>query len=358
MISFFIRLYFIESGLEIVTKKFDEIEKIYSLEFIDSNERLLIIGEDSENPEPLKILIWDLYNTGNVETIMLDDFCTIEDLGFHFVRTSGNLLQVDDKGNVTSILKKIELKRKRQSDEITYSYVELGREELNGELDKSIIHFDKSKNSNFKPIVVEIEPWVMENYEKNYYCLYGDKKETQLIVGRSTIQIWRQIYSDDYKKKDKLPNKGRPFLEYIWVNDMPLNQEREETKLRIEEFRYGLKNDILNDFYLKVYWYERVSGENDENIEEENKEIEEIELGEQLSEIKENGKTKGNIERREKVIQRKDVIEKFNVVKHACEALNYLNKRRRKWLLILIIWFGGSLNINQINLNCWMFDII
>ena len=108
-------------------------------------------------------------------------------------------------------------------------------------MDKSIIHFDKNTNPNFKQIVVEIEPWVMDNYERNYYCLYGDKKETQLIVGRSTIQIWCQINSDGNKKKDELPNKGRPFLEYIWTNGIPVNREREETKLRIEKFQHGLK---------------------------------------------------------------------------------------------------------------------
>ena len=151
-------------------------------------------------------------------------------------------------------------------------------------------------------------------------------KKTQLIVGRSTIQIWCQINSDGNKKKDELPNKGRPFLKYIWTNGIPVNQEREETKLHIEKFQHGLKNDILDDFYLKVYWYERVSGEDNENIEEENREIREKEMEEQVSETKENGKVRGSIERREKVIQRKDIIEKFNVVKHACKALNFLNK--------------------------------
>ena len=162
-----------------MSKKFDEIEKIYSLEFIDKDEKLLIIGKNPKE-KLLKILIWDIYNSGDVETIMLDDLCTIEDLDPHLARTSGNLLQVDDKGNVSSVLKKIELKRK-QTDEVTsltYPVVELAREELNGELDKSIIHFDKNTNPNFKRIVVEIEPWVMDNYERNYYCLYGDKKNT------------------------------------------------------------------------------------------------------------------------------------------------------------------------------------
>ena len=37
-----------ENGLEFMTKKFNEIEKIYLLEFIDSDEKLLVIGSCSE----------------------------------------------------------------------------------------------------------------------------------------------------------------------------------------------------------------------------------------------------------------------------------------------------------------------
>jgi hypothetical protein len=34
-----------ENGLQVVSKKFDEIEKIHLLEFIDGDKNLLIIGE-------------------------------------------------------------------------------------------------------------------------------------------------------------------------------------------------------------------------------------------------------------------------------------------------------------------------
>jgi len=44
-----------ENGLEVASKKFAQVEKIYSLEFIDSDEKLLIIGKDSG--EKLKFVI-------------------------------------------------------------------------------------------------------------------------------------------------------------------------------------------------------------------------------------------------------------------------------------------------------------
>ena len=35
----------------------------------------------------------------------------------------------------------------------------------------------------------------MGDYERNSYCLHNDDEKTlQLIVGRSTVQIWHQIH--------------------------------------------------------------------------------------------------------------------------------------------------------------------
>jgi len=167
----------------------------------------------------------------------LDDFLTTENLSARLARTSENILQVDDKGKVTSVLKKVENKLKQMKPEkVIYSEIKLsekrGTKKPDGQQDeKHIVHFDKD-NPNFEPIVDEKEPWVMDDYERNSYCLYqnkkGSEKETlQLIVGR--VQIWHQI-RDDSKNKDDLPNNGEPFLEYIWTN---------RKILQVENFEYG-----------------------------------------------------------------------------------------------------------------------
>uniref|UniRef100_U9SZP7 Uncharacterized protein n=1 Tax=Rhizophagus irregularis (strain DAOM 181602 / DAOM 197198 / MUCL 43194) TaxID=747089 RepID=U9SZP7_RHIID len=103
-----------------------EIEQIYSLEFIENDEKLLIIGKSLEGG--LKFIIWDLYDT------------------------------VDEK-----------------------------------------------------------EPWVLDEYDRQSYCIYqnknGDETETlQLIVGRSTVQIWHQIQDDGKKTKMTFLIKGNHFL--------------------------------------------------------------------------------------------------------------------------------------------------
>ncbi|GES84549.1 hypothetical protein GLOIN_2v1769896 [Rhizophagus clarus] len=330
-----IKLHYIENGLKVASKTFKEIEQIYSLEFIDSDEKLLLMGKGLE--EGTKFVIWDIYNTGNVETIT---FSNMVKLGTRLASTSGNILQVDDEGNVRSVLKRIENKLLKQKDK---EKAEKGENEvektmeshmerfigttLDGDPDKNhIIWFDKNVTPIFKPIVINKEPWVLGDYERNSYCICQNKKgseiETlQLIVGRSTVQIWHQI-QDDSKPDDDLPNKGEPFLEYIWATGIPIDQEREETRLRIEKFVHEGSNDVSNDFYLKVYWYERSLCE---NIEEEEKDDDE-----EFNMVEHN--EGALVAKREKVISRKDIVDKINAIRHACKALDHLNKRK-KYLL-------------------------
>ncbi|RIA87165.1 hypothetical protein C1645_828188 [Glomus cerebriforme] len=334
-----VKLYFMENGLEITSKKFEEIEKIYSLEFIENDKKLLIIG--SSKGSNLILLIWDMYNYGEIETkMMLDDFLTIENLGTRLARTSGNILQVDDEGKVSSILKKVDnellkSKQKGKNNKKLESPVPNVKSfkgtKLNGSQDmKHTIHFDENTISNFKPIVVEKEPWVLGDYERNSYCLYqnnnGKEIETiQLIVGRSTVQIWHQI-QDDSKNKDDLPNKGEPFLEYIWVNGIPATKESEETRLRIKEFKYGSNVGKLNDFSLKVCWYEKVE-ENEEAIFMDD-EDEMMEGDEDIKDMGQNRKVRiKEREEKEYTIRRQDIIEKRNAVRYACKSLEFLNKR-------------------------------
>ncbi|GBC09477.1 hypothetical protein RclHR1_00890013 [Rhizophagus clarus] len=363
----YIRLFYMENGLQVASRNFDEIEKIHSLEFVDSDEKLLIIGRGQE--EGLKFVIWDLYDTGKVESTTLPRINNLNDC---LARTSGNILQVDDEGNVRSVLKRIEnelkQKNKKKAEKLkTITHIEKFKgTTLNGDPDGShTIYFDKNVHSIFKQIVIEREPWVLGDYERNSYCLYQNKQGTrtetlQLIIGRSTVQIWHRV-QDDSENKDDLPNKGEPFLEYIWTNRIPVNQERDKTRLRIEKFECGPSDgshDKLNDFHLKVYWYERK--DNEENIRkkgyakkkeqdiinEEDNEIDEIEQkiieineDKEMDEIKKERRRQEiindsvKIKRREKLIKRKDITEKFHAIRHACKALEHLNKRYKSKFL-------------------------
>ncbi|CAB5389584.1 unnamed protein product [Rhizophagus irregularis] len=268
-----VRLYYRENGLQIASKEFDELEKIVLLEFFDSDEKIFIIGKCQDKA---MIIIWDLYNNSNYKIVELDDslISTKKDIRTRLARTLGNILQIDDDGTVSSFIKKVEKKLKQKKEKEKNE--KKNEKKIEIEIDKAAVPIKKldekpdeksdeshkiyydEKYKNFKPI--DTEPWVLDEYTKFPYCLYHDQQGTeetlQLIVGRSTVQIWHQINDEtkNKKQKDQLPNKGKPFLEYIWTNHIPVNQEREKTKLRIEDFKYESNDGLhekLEDFHLK-----------------------------------------------------------------------------------------------------------
>src|SRR5687768_671539 len=87
------------------------MDKIYSLEFFNGDEQLLIIGKSkvkNKNEQQLMLIIWDLYETGKFKQIASEDFVMTKEAKDRLAITSGNILQIDDEGKVTSVLKKIE----------------------------------------------------------------------------------------------------------------------------------------------------------------------------------------------------------------------------------------------------------
>ncbi|PKY61408.1 hypothetical protein RhiirA4_431794 [Rhizophagus irregularis] len=85
----------------------------------------------------------------------------------------------------------------------------------------------------------------------------------------------------------------------------------------------------LEDFSLKVYWYIRVDKDNEESVKKKKGENDIIrEDDEKIDEMeKKKMKENGNIRKWEKKIKRKFIIKKSHTVRHACKALEHLNKR-------------------------------
>ncbi|CAB5370450.1 unnamed protein product [Rhizophagus irregularis] len=140
-----------------------------------SIKKLIVIGSGvSEDEENLKLIIWDMYNVVETETIELDDFLTTKNIYTRLTRTSGNLLQIDDKGDVTSIVKRVDrLLKQKQSKMI-------------GKISPLPPSPDLSYFKGVKPMVVEIEPWVLEH-------LYED----MLHIPRETFWKKKPTINDD-----------------------------------------------------------------------------------------------------------------------------------------------------------------
>ncbi|CAG8586203.1 2807_t:CDS:10 [Funneliformis caledonium] len=313
-----IGIFLMEHGSEIAIKTFEKIN-ILLIEFINSDEKLLLIGSDTKNNNDLKIIIWDIYDTDNVETIALKKLTT-EHLSTCLASTSGNLLQVNDEGKVTSILKMIEtitnkLKNNNSENSDFKEYILNNKEPSpSKKLGNHTIYFYENyvNDNNFEPAVKEPEPWVTKQYEKISFYLYNNHLEVlQLIVGMSTIQIWHQFHDKNNEKKN-LPNEGKPFLEFIWTNGIPENQENEYHKLHISNVRFGSKF-----FRLEVYWYEK---EMNNQLNEEYRLSKEI-----ITEKMKNMEDIKGMKIKKKIIEWNDINENAKGIRYACEALESLN---------------------------------
>src|SRR5256886_14046489 len=64
-----------------------------------------------------------------------------------------------------------------------------------------------SKSENHQEVVKNTEPWTHNKYYKCVSVYLDNEKSIQLIIGESTVQVWR-------KRKG-----GLSILEYIWTND-------------------------------------------------------------------------------------------------------------------------------------------
>src|SRR5439155_26203460 len=137
-------------------------DKIYSLEFFDSDEKLLIIGK-SKGLNQVMLLIWDLYYTGKVEPVASDSCFITKETKDRLAITSGNILQIDDKGNVISVLKKIEneLKRRQPVAYLDIKWDENPGEKLNGEVNENHMMHLLDENLKFNTIIDDNEPWVI-----------------------------------------------------------------------------------------------------------------------------------------------------------------------------------------------------
>ncbi|CAI2171840.1 19309_t:CDS:10 [Funneliformis geosporum] len=331
-----IRIYFMESGLEISYRLFEKIKKIHLIEFIDGDEKLLIVYSDEEKNQ--KLIIWDLYNTDMVKTFPLCE-------NTHLARTSGNLLQVDDNGKVTSVLKMIdnELRKKTKKEIDDQNFLEYTAEiEKDPILNEGEISQERhtvfSYEEKSKPLINETEPWVMDYYDETSFYLFNDEIEVlQLIIGRTTVQIWHKFFSDPknkVKEKEKLPNEGKPFLEFIWTNGIPINQENKENRLRINKHIFGPKY-----FYLEIYWYENNSRE----------EVDEINMEENMKAMKE---IKGKYE--EMIMYINHIVWRYIIQKP--DQYRLLDVRHNVMknlilgdcdLLIKFILFGNNSNDNE-----------
>jgi hypothetical protein len=205
-----ITIYLIENGLEVVSKKFDNIYKIKFLEFIEEDKKLFIIEEDKESD--VKFHIWLISGCLNdyfpipKDDIKFsnDEFSTLmkyDDYYYNLTKANGKiiiLINNDEKKyeDRFRVLSEIKIKR------ITF-----------GEND-TIIDKNEHEFSNCD----ELEPWNANNEKIIRGRFLNNDKRFLLIIGQKSIQLWKSK-SQNYRNYEDFKNFENSNLVYILIHD-------------------------------------------------------------------------------------------------------------------------------------------
>ncbi|RGB40307.1 hypothetical protein C1646_663951 [Rhizophagus diaphanus] len=219
-----IAIYLMENGLEVVSKKFDNIFKIKLLEFIKKDEKLFIIEED-RNGE-MKFHVWIISGCLNDYFPNSKDHIPLSDNIFDLLKYNGLNYNFLSKANG----KEIFLDDKDDDDKNQFSILP------NLPID------DNDK----KYIMHELEPWndISENMsEKISIKLYDNDKRFLLIIGHNSIQLWKSK-SQNFKDFKDFKNFENSDLVYISISK---NQFKSIPEFQIKNGMTTVIIDAYND---------------------------------------------------------------------------------------------------------------
>ncbi|CAG8570031.1 12296_t:CDS:2, partial [Acaulospora morrowiae] len=246
-----VTIYLMENTLKITTKIFENVYRINSIDFINDDEKLLLVGEEERTLEDSTtelitvILIWDLFNLLNDSVKRVEDTQFVIPAKPHehyhrFASASGKIVYVnEDDGNVYSIFDHPDLTNVVNPPPVSVSGLM--------KLDMQAAHHDSSsmyhclynlsgqfedakKEPKTNLIVSNPEPWVRHKKYPRVSAFLNSEKTQQVIVGSTTVQVWR-------RKKNP---KTHEILQYIWSSP-------EGKTFQIKDFSIG-----NGEFFLEV----------------------------------------------------------------------------------------------------------
>ncbi|GBC02299.1 hypothetical protein RclHR1_04550006 [Rhizophagus clarus] len=197
-----ITLYLIENGLEVVSKKFDNINKIKFLEFIEKDKKLFIVEKDKGGDA--KFHIWLMSGCLNdYFSISRDDICLSDS-------NIPSLSRYDIHNNtLTKSNGKVVLRNKDYEDQFEIiSEITIKRTTFSENDIITDVHEYKSN---------DLEPW--NNSIKNVYGRFlNNDRRLLLIIGQSSIQLWKSK-STNFVDFDDFKNFENSNLVYILISD-------------------------------------------------------------------------------------------------------------------------------------------
>ncbi|POG66518.1 hypothetical protein GLOIN_2v1844115 [Rhizophagus irregularis DAOM 181602=DAOM 197198] len=197
-------LYLMESGLEIVSKRFDSVCKIKFLEFIEKDKKLFIIEKDKDGS--VKFHIWlilgclnDYFPNISKDNITLsetplseNDISTLLNCSEYYhilTKANGTIVFLNDKEFRIILDTNIKKTTIGESDRVTDEH---------------------EYNSH------DLEPWNQNNSKRVIGKFLNNDKSALLITGQNSIQVWKPK-SKNFKNLNDFKNFENSNLVYILI---------------------------------------------------------------------------------------------------------------------------------------------
>ncbi|CAG8453148.1 15026_t:CDS:10 [Dentiscutata erythropus] len=257
-----IKLYSLDCGLEVASIKIDETDEIsydyYFLNFFSNDERLLVYRFNT-----MEWSIWDIFGSlqKSIKLEKRPDFdlnLQVEDAHTEKLKHSNSFI-ITIKNNelviYDDLLSDKFLKLLKNVDKLGFK--DLPLEETWKKSDDKYEYFIRDLDNNKSELNKNyhvIEPWrgrTGHSGGPRYSVYLDEKKEVMLLIGRCTIQVWRD--------KDE-----KRTLEFISVsNDEITESEVKEIKYGIRKFKLSIQR---KDSDKSIYQIEMGDNEDDDII--------------------------------------------------------------------------------------------
>ncbi|CAG8677910.1 2441_t:CDS:1, partial [Scutellospora calospora] len=272
-----VSIYLVENTLEIATKLFKDLYRINSIDFVHDDEKLFLIGEeerdkgDGSTELVAVIKIWDLFSSSEdaVKTIKdTQDIISgckynasmkIRDHYHRYSSASGTIVGVNEyTGEVFSIVDHPNLANFLKPPILLSKLVKLGITLDAPSPSIQIYHYIYTLDGKFldakqekKVIVISNgEPWHRYKQHPRISAYLNDDKTLQVIMGLTTIQVWRKNEKSKFKRR----------LVYIWAN---LRDDRFEIQRLLigngEFFVELLLPDTKDKERVEIHWPQNCS---------------------------------------------------------------------------------------------------
>ncbi|CAB5181139.1 unnamed protein product, partial [Rhizophagus irregularis] len=281
-----ITIYLMENGLEVNTKKFNERNiQIIFFDFVQDDNKLLIViekgiyNEDTAEIDITPIIvIWDLFSSSDNCVRRTNDICSLfppkHEHPQRLANSSGNLITITKDGTIIPILREQEIIKLMNPESNTRNKLLLNKSYgiTNYSLSTIVTDFSSSTtyyqsvynftgkylgtiSENDKEIIIKNpEPWEQSKNHNRVLVYLNNRKSVQLVIGESTVQVWR-------KRKN-----ASKFLEYIWVN----KHTEVYRQFQIQNLKVGHENFSItlyipsgitpqSGYNIKLEWPEKVN---------------------------------------------------------------------------------------------------